>query len=89
MALAKTLIKVSDNFIIENRTLDATEVANKELILDFTPDIAEKTRLIFPNGTQQRYNIDYVVIGNKLNWNGYSIETLVDIGDNLIIEYFI
>jgi len=64
-------------------TVTVTDIANKYFVLPSTP--GQPTKVIFdiPTGAPQTYGIDFVVIGDHLDWNGLGLEGQILDGMNV------
>lgn len=85
----KVSSSIADNYIVEQITLTAQEALDMEAVLSFTPAGPEKVTLDVIGGTSQKQGLDYEVIGNKINWNGKSLETALEENDELRVIYAI
>jgi hypothetical protein len=76
-------------YYTEDFTLDATDISNKYIILSNAPVTKETTRLTIIGGTEQFYSIDFVVTnddaGKRLTWNGYNLDGILGIGDQIVV----
>lgn len=75
-----------DVLIVEERVLTAGEASAQEFQLTDTPD-PDKLILDLPCGTSQIKDSDFEVVGDKIRWNGFSLETLLAAGDNIRVLY--
>jgi len=89
MANTSRIISNNDGFYKEEATLDITSFTAKEVVLTNTPAKPEQLTVLPVSGTPQKYGTDFIVVGNRLNWNGRGLETLLEIGDTLVIIYSI
>lgn len=80
---------VGDEYVVEERIITVAEDTAQALTLAFTPNDPTKVLVSSPNGPDQRNGFDYEVVGSTLNWNGKALETLLEAGDILIVNYFI
>lgn len=72
---------------LEERTLTASEIVNKELTLSYP--IAGTTCLVdIVGGSTQQSGIDFLVSGNTISWNALGLEGNVAEGDTLRILFF-
>lgn len=79
--------KYVGDLVVEEYTLDASEIALKEVTLSNSPVNPQAVLLDVQGGTSQRYMVDFQVIGNKLNWLGLGLEVQVGVGDYLRATY--
>ena len=84
-----TISTISGNYFVEPITLDASQIANKQITLVNTPGKPDATTVNVSKGIQQDYSVDFIVVGNVLSWNGYGMETLLEEGDKIKIGYII
>lgn len=69
----------------QNFTLNATQAGDMEVFLSETP--AGDVVMTLPNGTTQISGSDFDVDGNRIYWNGLALETVLDVGDKIVILY--
>lgn len=78
-------------YAVDLVTLDATDISNKYVLLTVAPTTKPDTIVRVVGGIVQDYNIDYLVTaddsGRRLSWDGKGLESLLEIGDKLIISY--
>lgn len=86
---ADRVVTIEDNYIVEQIILTATDELNKNTSLSYLPASPEKVTLDVIGGTSQRRNFDYEVLGQVLNWDGFSLETSLSEGDELRAIYAI
>jgi len=67
-------------------TLSGTDITNKQVNLTQIPINANKTRVSVGGGVEQVYGDDFTVSGSTLSWNGLGLESILEIGDKLIIN---
>lgn len=72
---------------VEFITLDSTQATNQELFLDKTPTDETTVVLDLPCGTVQVLDFDYSVDGNRVFWGGLALETVLSLGDKIVITY--
>ena len=76
------------NFQTEVIVLNSSQISAKQVTLLSTPAAASKTTVEIQNAPTQAYGIDFVVIGNTINWAGLSFELLLEFGSILTIRYY-
>lgn len=74
-------------FIIESRTLTATDIANKAIQLGETPINVANVAVDLVHGTSQEYGVDFGVVLDQVVWSGYGLDGFLVEGDILRIEY--
>lgn len=79
---------ISD-FRTEFRILTAQEILDKELTLLATPLNSSKTTVEIQNAPTQAYGVDFIVVGDKLQWSTLAFELLLEEGSRIIIRYFV
>jgi len=84
-----TVPSIDSNYYVDIFTLDATQAANKEVTLSTTPSNANKVTLDLIGGTSQFKGTDFDVVGDKVTWNGLSLEAVLAVGDRIRIIYII
>lgn len=72
---------------VEQFTLTLTHIQNKKVTLPDTSIIEASVTVTSPNGPSQFRGQDFIVIGNDVSWDGYGLETILEVGDKLIIVY--
>lgn len=72
---------------VEFRRVTHAEAIAQRLALEATPPYPAKTRVFVIGGTAQKYGFDFTIVGQELIWSGYSLETTLGEGDDLLIEY--
>lgn len=75
--------------VTEFRTITPTEVTNKKLILLNSPATPQTTLVDHVGGTSQEWNVDYTIVGNEVQWNGYALDGIIVSGYKLRIHYFV
>lgn len=68
-------------------TLKDEDILSKSVYLPEIPDAPEKTIVQLQNGIGQFANIDFVVSGQTLSWDGLAMEFLVDMGQRIHVTY--
>ena len=72
-------------------TITGTDISNKFILLASAPTEKQKTRLSVVGGIEQEYSIDFVVTTDnsdrRLSWDGLGLESILEVGDRLIITY--
>jgi hypothetical protein len=70
-------------------TLDAAQIAAKEVELSGTPTHPLRTLLDITNGGgAQIYSLDFSVLGNVLSWDGLRLDGILSEGDEIRIIWF-
>ena len=64
-----------------------TDVLNKFITLEYIPTNPLKVDVVIYGGIHQRSNIDFLVTGNILSWNGLALESLIEANHFLNITY--
>lgn len=67
--------------------LDLGDILAKEVILPQTPHQTDQVLVSVRGGGPCFFNIDYTVVGNAVSWNGYDLESILELGDILQIIY--
>jgi hypothetical protein len=75
----------------DQRTLDGTDIANGYILLNEAPLSKTKTRVGIIGGIFATYGVDFVVTtdngGKRLSWSSLGLQSLLEVGDILIITY--
>ncbi len=73
---------------VDEHQVTAGEITAKEFTLTNTPVSASTVALFYVGGSVQLKTIDYIVTGgNKINWSGLGLESLLIAGDYLVVTY--
>lgn len=72
---------------VELFTLNAQNILDKKITLSTLPTSQELVVVASPNGPVQNLNDDFIVSGLDISWDGYGLETILEIGDKLIVTY--
>lgn len=75
------------NYKVEIITLDATMISNKQLNLSIVNAQPSETLVFIDGGSVQKYGVDFTSLGIVLSWTGLGMETIIGIGDILVIQY--
>lgn len=78
----------STNQIVESLIITTEDMTNKYVTLMHTPLVPANVELTVIGGVDQDYDIDYIVVSNRLEWSGYTLDGLLAAGDVLKINYF-
>jgi len=78
---------VSDNYIVEHKTITLAQANAKEIVLSNTPTDSTKVVLDIISGTPQENGFDFGVVGNVLTWDGFALETVMEENDKIRIIY--
>jgi len=87
--VAASVATINDNTFTEIKQVTATEDLAKQIILEQTPTDNLKVIIDIVGGTSQVHGTDFIVFGNTLDWNGLGMETIIDEGDIIRINYVI
>ena len=60
---------------------------NKKIALDRDPSFPEFTSLNFFGGIEQKYDVDFYVIGQELKWDLRGLDGFIELGDTVVIQY--
>lgn len=71
-----------DNFII-----NLQNITDKKITLSTLPLDPSKVSLTIKGGIEQWANVDFVVSGLELSWNGLALELLLEVNDYVIVRY--
>jgi len=78
-------------YVVDNFTLNGTDILNKYVILTSAPAVKAKTRLVVIGGIEQEYSADFVVTTNsanrELSWSALGLDGVLVAGDKLVIAY--
>lgn len=76
-----------DAYKIQMITLDSTMITNKQLTLSNANLSPSETLVFVDGGPVQKYGVDFTVLSDVLSWTGLGMETIIGVGDILIIQY--
>jgi hypothetical protein len=82
------IVPIAGNREVEYITVNSSQITAKEIQLSNTPIVSNKVVLDIVGGTSQEYSVDFVVIGDKLNWSGYNLDGVIVSGDVLRVIYY-
>ena len=72
---------------VQEITLTSGDASAKFVTLAFAPLFPDDVLVDTIHGCGQKLNIDFIVSGNTINWNGFGLDTLLAAGDVLRITY--
>ena len=72
---------------VEMITLTNQMIADGELTLSQGCTSPAETLVFVDGGPVQKYGIDFTVVANTLSWSGLGLETIISVGDILIVQY--
>lgn len=78
------------NFRQQGFFLTVADIANKYVELTATPKVPEKVILQIIHGPDQKYNYDYRMDSSsprRLTWAGFTLESILSTGDELLVSY--
>jgi len=78
----------ADSFVKFEHQVSAAEFAAKQITLPSVPDEPTEVCVSVACMIEQRYNVDYIVTGDILDWSGRGLESIIEQNDVLIIKYF-
>lgn len=81
------LIGQNSGDIVERIELQEQDIFNKFVRLADTPIISQNVIVTPEGGITQIYGIDYSVSGDRLVWDGLGLESVLEQGDILIVQY--
>ena len=67
--------------------ITAIDISNKYITLDYTPIDNNKVDIIVYGGIHQRSNVDFLVSGNQVSWDGLAMESLLEQNNYICITY--
>lgn len=72
-------------------TLDATDIANKYIVLTEAPRVKNETQMYIINGSAAGYGVDFIITdddgGKRLSWDGLDLDGIFSIGDQILVIY--
>lgn len=68
-------------------TLTAQNIADKFVVLPYTPILPDEVIVVPAGGPQQLNGIDYEVSGNILSWEALGLDGILEVYDVLIIQH--
>ena len=74
-------------FKTEMITLTAPMISAKQLQLQNVALFGSESLLFVDGGSVQKYGVDYTIATDILSWTGLGLETIIGVGDILIIQY--
>lgn len=77
----------SSGIRVQSFTVSGPQATAKQITLSATPLNISETLVWHVGGSIQKFGVDFTIIGNKLDWNGLGMETIIDTNDEIIIQY--
>lgn len=74
---------ITDYFI-----LNINDIIRRGVWLSEVPSSPEDVALNVIRGTSQYFGLDFTVIGNRIDWAGRALESLLTVGDELRVIYY-
>ena len=72
---------------VERFTLDAGDLAAKNVTLGTSPTDPGSIQFVVIGGPDQNKDVDFSLSGTTVSWNGLALDGILEIGDQLIISY--
>lgn len=72
---------------LEILTLTHSNIISKSVMLEGTPLNPGNVVVTPIGGPVQIINVDYTVWNNSLSWDGYGLDTFLEAGDKLVVQY--
>lgn len=73
--------------IVQRIELTQNDINNKFVTLASAPLIASSVVVTPEGGIAQAYGIDFIVVGNQLQWSGLGLDNFLDETDVLLVQY--
>lgn len=73
--------------IVQRIELTQNDIDNKYVTLASAPLISSSVVVIPEGGIAQAYGIDFIVVGNQLQWSGLGLDNFLDETDVLLVQY--
>lgn len=83
-----SIVQIRTDEVVVYRTVSAGEITAKQLTLAVTPIDNTKVKVDVIGGSAQIYNVDFIVTGAILDWNGYNLDGQIIAGSVLRINYY-
>ncbi len=68
--------------------LSESHINDKKITLTLPPDLSYTVSVTPRNGCTQFRGPDFIVIGSNLSWSGLTLDSLLEVGDVLQVDYF-
>jgi hypothetical protein len=81
------LIGSNLGFKIERIQITEEHIQSKRVVLQNTPFNPSAVNLTFEKGLPQVYEIDFIVQGKVLSWDGKGLDGFIDDTDVLLVQY--
>jgi len=66
------------------------DILNKGFPLEKTPKLADLTQFLPDEGIEQRFGVDFTVVGNQVSWANLELEQFTFLlGDKIELTYYI
>lgn len=69
------------------KTLTASDIENKRIVLDPAPSYPASVTLTPIGGIPQANGIDFEVVENELRWSGLGLDNFLEANESLIVSY--
>lgn len=73
---------------VQRITLNSTDISNKFITLSQDPVNSNKVLIFVEEGLKGEQNIDYTIINNQIDWDGYDWDGNLSVGDVLTVLYW-
>jgi len=70
-------------------TITSTDIAHKYFTLPHTPDNGNLVHMVIEGAPSLVNGSSFVVVGNKISWNGYELDGLIEAGDKVYVRYYV
>ncbi|MCP3685459.1 MAG: DUF2793 domain-containing protein [bacterium] len=72
---------------VEIRTLGAGDITGKGFSLTGTPAVAAEVTMFVDGAPYQQYGVAFAISGSNVTWNGYNLDSVLEIGDNVTVVF--
>jgi hypothetical protein len=78
---------VANQMVVEYKTLNDDEIANRSITLEHAPASEIDVTLDLVGGGAQVLGDDFTVTGDVISWDGLPLQDILSIGDKLRVSY--
>jgi hypothetical protein len=76
--------------LTETFNLTSSDIANKKILLSYSPVNDNVTVIVDGAGSQSIFNVDFILNnGNEVTWAGLRLESILDDSDTVYVSYLV
>ena len=70
-------------------TITSTDITNKYFTLPDTPDNGDLVHMVIEGAPSLTNGSSFAVVDNKISWDGYDLDGLIEAGDKVFVRYYV